>query len=138
MPSSPNLLIVDDDETIQKLLAMAASDHGWTSVAAYTGAEAIRILNPDILAIVLDLSLPGIDGLETLRRIHEKNPDTPVIMLTGTNDAETAVKAIKAGATDYLTKPFEIQRLFDIISKCTEGKKIRHRLSLVRTSKKSP
>lgn len=122
MPSSsPNLLIVDDDETIQKLLAMAASDHGWKSVAAYSGAEAIRILNADIRAIVLDLGLPGIDGLETLRRIHEKNPDIPVIMLTGTNDAETAVKAIKAGATDYLTKPFEIQRLFDILRNCTEG-----------------
>jgi DNA-binding NtrC family response regulator len=123
--SSPNLLIVDDDETIQKLLAMAARDHGWKPLGALSGAEAIRLLNPSIQAIVLDLGLPGIDGLETLHRIHEKRPGIPVIMLTGTNDAETAVKAIKAGAADYLTKPFEIQRLFDVISNCTaEGGEI--------------
>lgn len=122
MPSSsPNLLIVDDDKTIQKLLAIAATDHGWKSIAAYSGTEAIRALDEDIRAVVLDLGLPGIDGLETMRRIHEKTPNVPVIMLTGTNDAEIAVKAIKAGAADYLTKPFEIQRLFDVIRSCTKS-----------------
>lgn len=114
-PLPPNLLIVDDDKTIQRLLAIAARDRGYTPISAHSGAEALLLLNPDIQAIVLDLALPGIDGLETLHRIHQKSPGIPVIMLTGTNDAETAVKALKAGATDYLTKPFEIQRLFDII-----------------------
>ncbi|MEP2774390.1 MAG: sigma-54 dependent transcriptional regulator [Luteolibacter sp.] len=119
--TSPNLLIVDDDETIQRLLAMAARDHGWKPVAALSGTEAIGLLTPSISAVVLDLGLPGIDGLETQRLIHEKRPGIPVIMLTGTNDAETAVKALKGGAADYLTKPFEIQRLFDVIRHCTES-----------------
>lgn len=100
---------------------MAAGDHGWKAIAALSGTEAIELLDSNIQAIILDLGLPGIDGLETLRRIHEKRPGIPVIMLTGTNDAETAVKAIKTGAADYLTKPFEIQRLFDVIRKCTEA-----------------
>ena len=99
---------------------MAAGDHGWKAISALTGPDALELLTLDIRAVILDLGLPGIDGLETLRLIHEKRPGIPVVMLTGTNNAETAVKAIKGGATDYLTKPFEIQRLFDVIRKSTE------------------
>ena len=100
---------------------MAAEDHGWISVPALTGTAALELLAPDIRAVILDLGLPGIDGLQTLQLIHEKRPGIPVVMLTGTNNAETAVKAIKAGASDYLTKPFEIQRLFEVIRKSTEA-----------------
>lgn len=113
--SAPTLLIVDDDETIQRLLAMAAKDHGWIPVAAMSGQEAINAINPSIDAVVLDLGLPGMNGIETLGHLHEKRPGVPIIMLTGTNDAETAVQALKAGAADYITKPFELRRLFDLL-----------------------
>ncbi len=111
----PSLLIVDDDETIQRLLAMAAKDHGWKPLAASSGKEAIDILDDSTDAVVLDLGLPGLSGIDIIALIHDKVPGIPVIMLTGTNDAETAVQAIKAGASDYITKPFEIQRLFDLL-----------------------
>ncbi|MFD2256411.1 sigma-54-dependent transcriptional regulator [Luteolibacter algae] len=114
-PNSPNLLIVDDDETIQRLLVMAANDHGWKPVAASSGLEAIDLIDEHVEAVVLDLGLPGMNGIETIGRLHEKFPNVLVIMLTGTNDAETAVQALKAGACDYLTKPFELQRLFDLV-----------------------
>ncbi len=94
---------------------MAAREHGWNPVSTSSGHEAITLIKPGIEAVVLDLGLPGINGIETTRLIHEKSPGLPVIMLTGTNDAETAVQALKAGASDYLTKPFEIQRLFDLL-----------------------
>lgn len=119
MPSSPvntpNLLIVDDDETIQRLLVIAAQDLGWRPVAAGSGQEGLDIMDSEIEAVILDHGLPGMNGLQTLGRLREKFPDVPVIMLTGLNDAETAVQALRAGADDYLTKPFELKRLFDLL-----------------------
>lgn len=117
LTGSSNLLIVDDDETIQRLLVIAAQDQGWKPLAAGTGMEALEMLNPEIEAVILDHGLPGMDGIKTLMRIREKYENLPVIMLTGFNDAETAVQALKAGADDYLTKPFELKRLFDLLRK---------------------
>ncbi|WP_411826298.1 sigma-54-dependent transcriptional regulator [Luteolibacter sp. AS25] len=113
--SKPNLLLVDDDETILRLLSMAAKENGWRPITAGSGHEALEIIDANIEAVVLDLGLPGIDGIDTIGRLHNKFPGVPIVMLTGTNDAETAVQTLKAGATDYLTKPFEIDRLFELL-----------------------
>jgi len=113
--TSSNLLIVDDDETIQRLLVIAAQDLGWRPLATGSGQEALGLLDAGIEAVVLDHGLPGMNGIETLVRIREMFPLVPVIMLTGLNDAETAVQALRAGADDYLTKPFELKRLFDLL-----------------------
>ena len=121
--SSPNLLIVDDDETIQRLLIIAAQDFGWRPVAAGSGHEALRLLDSAIEAVVLDHGLPGMNGLEVLIHIREKFSNLPVIMLTGLNDAETAVQALRAGADDYLTKPFELKRLFDLLRQARAARK---------------
>lgn len=102
---------------------MAADDHGWHPIAAKSGLEAIDIINANIQAVILDVGLPGMDGIETIGRLHKRFPNVPVIMLTGTNDAETAVQALKAGASDYLTKPFELQRLFDLLRATVKSSK---------------
>ncbi|QJE97213.1 sigma-54-dependent transcriptional regulator [Luteolibacter luteus] len=120
---APNLLIVDDDSTIQRLLEFAAKDHGWRPVAAGTGNHALELLDEAIEAVVLDHGLPDVEGMEVLSRIRDRFPDLPVIMLTGLNDAETAVKALRAGAADYLTKPFELKRLFDILREIRRERK---------------
>ena len=120
---TPNLLIIDDDETIQRLLVIAAQDLGWRPVAAASGAEGIGLLGADIEAVILDHGLPGMNGLQTLAKIREKSSDLPVIMLTGLNDAETAVQALRAGADDYLTKPFELKRLFDLLRQARINRK---------------
>lgn len=112
---STNLLIIDDDEVIQRLLLMASHDFGWRPLGATSGEEALEKLHPGIEAVVLDHGLPGMNGMEVLARIRETHPNLPVILLTGLNDAETAVQALRAGATDYLTKPFELKRLFDVL-----------------------
>ncbi len=120
---SPNLLIVDDDETIQRLLVIAAQDLGWRPVTAGSGQEALETLGSTIEAIILDHGLPGMNGLQTLVKIREVSPTVPVIMLTGLNDAETAVQALRAGADDYLTKPFELKRLFDLLRQAKMARK---------------
>ena len=120
--SNANLLIVDDDETIQRLLVIAAQDQGWRPQTASSGPQALSLLNPSIEAIILDHGLPGMDGLQVLSLIRESCPDVPVVMLTGLNDAETAVQALRAGATDYVTKPFELKRLFDLLRDARENR----------------
>ena len=122
-PPAPNLLIVDDDETIQRLLFIAAQDLGWRPVAVGNGQAGLDTLDPRIEAVILDHGMPGMDGLQTLRRIRESAPAVPVIMLTGLNDAETAVQALRAGADDYLTKPFELKRLFDLLRQARLSRK---------------
>lgn len=111
----PNLLIVDDDDTIQRLLCIAAQDLGWRPLIATSGAGALELLNPSIEAVILDHGLPDMNGLDLLPLIRENAGEVPVLMLTGLNDAETAVRALRLGAVDYLTKPFELKRLFDIL-----------------------
>lgn len=111
----PNLLIVDDDDTIQRLLCIAAQDLGWRPLTATSGAGALETLNPAIEAVILDHGLPDMNGLDLLPLIRENAGDIPIVMLTGLNDAETAVRALRLGAVDYLTKPFELKRLFDIL-----------------------
>jgi DNA-binding NtrC family response regulator len=112
---SPNLLIIDDDEAIQNLLMTAAQSRGWHPVVAVSGAQGCRLLNAEIKAVVLDHGLPDGDGIQVLAHLRKLRPDVPVVMLTGHNDAETAVQSIRAGADDYLTKPFELERLFRVI-----------------------
>ena len=118
MPASespPNILLVDDDDAIRNLLVLAAKSRGWQPVTAGTAAEACFQLNAGIKAVVLDHGLPDGDGIQVLERLRKIQPDVPVVMLTGFNDAETAVRALRAGADDYLTKPFELERLFGVI-----------------------
>ena len=113
--ATPNLLIVDDDEAVRDLLIVAAKSRGWHPVAAASGGEGCHRLNFAIKAVVLDHGLPDGDGIQVLARLRQKCPAVPVVLLTGHNDAETAVRAIRAGADDYLTKPFELERLFSVI-----------------------
>lgn len=122
-PDTPNLLIVDDEEAIQRLLGIAAKDLGWRPVVAGSGNEALELLSPDLSAVVLDHNLPGMNGIEILIKIRHLYPTLPVIMLTGLNDAETAVKALRAGASDYLTKPFELKRLFNLLGQLSQDRK---------------
>ena len=81
------------------------------------------MLSEGIEAVILDHGLPGMNGLQTLVRIREKFLNLPVVMLTGLNDAETAVQALRAGADDYLTKPFELKRLFDLLRQAKAARK---------------
>lgn len=121
--TKPNILIVDDDESLRHLLVISAKSRGWHPVAAKTGCEGLQLLNSDIKAVVLDHGLPDGNGIEVLAQLREKQPDVPVIMLTGLNDVETAVRALKVGADDYLTKPFDLERLFSTIGEACRLRK---------------
>lgn len=129
--SKSNLLIIDDDETLRNLLSIAARSRGWHPVAATTGHEGLLLLESNIRAVVLDHGLPDEDGIRVLSRLRQKCPNVPVIMLTGFNDVETAVRALKMGADDYLTKPFEIEHLFTVIQEACQKRRLSAEVSAV-------
>ncbi|MFH1136874.1 MAG: response regulator [Pseudomonadota bacterium] len=100
------LLLVDDEEGIRKVLGLTLADSGYEVRTAPNGEEALKIFREFQPGIVLtDIKMPGIDGIELLRRIKKINPETEVIMITGHGDIEVAVKSLKYEATDFVTKP---------------------------------
>jgi len=113
------MMLVDDEErflsTTQKLLARK----GYEVLTATSGAEALEKLRThSIHVIILDVKMPGMDGIETLKAIKRSYPLVEVIMLTGHATVESAIEGLKSGATDYLMKPTDVQ---DLISKAEEA-----------------
>ena len=120
------MMLVDDEErflsTTQKLL----EKKGYRIVTASSGTEALRVLEKQgIHVVVLDVKMPGMDGIETLKEIKRRFPLTEVIMLTGHATVESAVEGLQSGATDYLMKPIGVEEL---IEKATEAFEKRRRL----------
>lgn len=106
------VLVIDDDPGIREYLQALASRQGYRVFAAADGEEALERLEetrPDI--VTLDAILPGMDGLETLRRLKQRMPEVPVVMLSGHGQARTIVEAMRLGASDFLRKPFEVEEL---------------------------
>src|SRR5512135_651527 len=102
------LLIVDDDKNICIILSNLARREGFEVVTASDGEKALQMIHleePDLL--VSDIKMPGMDGMELLRKAKELDQDLPVILITGHADVEGAVRAIRAGAHDYISKPFD-------------------------------
>jgi len=104
--SGETILIVDDEESVRKSLADVMRDEGYDVVTAASGREGIELLNETQPSLaLLDIAMPGMDGIEVLRRFREMRPDMPVIMVTGHGTIETAVKTTKMGAYDFMVKP---------------------------------
>jgi len=120
------ILIVDDEKSLRDSMQMLLSDN-YEVIFASRGLEAIEKVKqffPDL--VLLDIRLPEIDGLEVLRRIKDIDPDLDVVMVTAMNTVQYAVDAMKAGAYDYITKPFDVGTISSLISKILEQKKLRN------------
>jgi DNA-binding NtrC family response regulator len=112
------ILIVDDELNMRLVLAAMLKKEGYDVTAAADGAEALRILEAGpVAAVVTDLKMPRVDGMELLDRASRQYPDIPVIIITAHGTVATAVEALKKGALDYITKPFELEELKNVVSK---------------------
>ncbi len=119
------ILVVDDEKSIRRILGVMLAEHGHEVVEAESGEAALEIQAPFQPALVLlDLSLPGIGGLETLRRMRERDPRADTIMMTAYGTIRSAVDAMKAGAFDYLTKPFDNDELLLVIQRAVEMRRL--------------
>jgi len=106
------VLVVDDEPTLAELLSMALRYEGWDVKSAGDGQTAVRTardFRPD--AVVLDMMLPDIDGLEVLRRLRGESPEVPVLFLTAKDSVEDRITGLTAGGDDYVTKPFSLEEV---------------------------
>ncbi|MBP1750833.1 MAG: response regulator containing CheY-like receiver, AAA-type ATPase, and DNA-binding domain, partial [Deltaproteobacteria bacterium] len=115
------ILVVEDEESQRSLLAGLLKNEGYTVGEAGDGASAFELLQKGIFEIVLlDYRLPDMDGLTLLKKIKELNPATEVVMITAFGSIENAVGALKAGASEYLTKPIDLDDLLFKLRKIEE------------------
>lgn len=112
------ILIVDDEAPIRTSLRGILEDENYLVLEASSGEDALeQIKNPEISAILLDIWMQGIDGIETLRRIRQQTPDIPVVMMSGHGTIDTAVSATKIGAYDFLEKPLSLDRVLLLLER---------------------
>ena len=112
MAESAVILIVDDHRAVREELAFQLGYDGWQTREAGDGPTAVSMAaEPAVDLVLLDVKLPGLDGLEALARIKEARPELPVVMISGHGDLDTAVLAVRKGAYDFLQKPFAKDRM---------------------------
>jgi two-component system response regulator HydG len=117
----PRLLVVDDDRSILTLIGSLAVAEGFDVATSVSGEDAMQQLRQRPADLVLlDLRMPGITGLDVLRAIRDVSARCKVVLMTGYGTIDTAVEAVKLGATDYLTKPFDLQRLRQLLATIRE------------------
>jgi len=119
-----HILIVDDEENILSSLEGILADEGFSILKARDGAEALKIIksgHPDL--VLLDIWIPGLDGIQTLKAIKKIRSDLNVIMMSGHGTIETAVRATKLGAFDFIEKPLSLESVISTIKSALEHKK---------------
>src|SRR5262245_13223432 len=124
MSEKPAVLVVDDDESFRSLVTDRLTRTGHRTSAAPEGETALKLLDGVEVAVV-DLLMPGMDGLTLLRKIRATNPDIAVIMLTGHGTIDNAVEAMKVGASDYLQKPCSLAEVELRIGQVWEKSRLR-------------
>jgi len=115
------ILIVDDEEGIRKVLGISLADRGYTVLTAADASDALTIFSREHPEIVLtDIKMPGMDGIELLRRLKQADPNTEVVVITGHGDMDLAIKSLKYEATDFITKPIDDADLDRALQKSKE------------------
>ena len=120
--SAPAVLIVDDERNIRLTLASALEALNIAADTASTGEEALqKLAEKSFKLMLLDFKLPGLNGLEVLRRVADKYPDLKVIIMTAYGSIEMAVEAMKSGAMDFLQKPLDPNGVHNVVSRVLKG-----------------
>ncbi|MDH4329393.1 MAG: sigma-54 dependent transcriptional regulator, partial [Nitrospira sp.] len=119
------ILVVDDEQSLREVLSIMLKRTGYDVTSVADGEEAIELLNKDIFDLVItDLRMPKIDGMEVLKAAKSASPETVVLIITAFASADSAVEAMKQGAYDYLTKPFQVDEVQLIIRNALEKRRL--------------
>ena len=119
------VLLVDDEEEFVETLAERMRSRGMEVATSNSGGDALELVGTESFdVVVLDLQMPGMDGIEVLERIKQRQPDIQVVLLTGHATVEKGVEAIKLGAMEFLEKPIDLSALSEIIHKAKAEKMI--------------
>ncbi len=124
------LLLIDDEEGIRKVFSISLKSDGYDVATAASGQQGIDLFQKEFFPIVLtDIKMPGMDGIEVLRRIKEINPEVEVIVITGHGDMESAIQSLHLGASDFITKPVSDQLLSIALKRAEERLKTKKTLN---------
>ena len=127
------ILFVDDEREILNIVEQYLTGHGYSVTVTSNGAEALELARDKVFDIIFtDLKMPDIGGLDILRSVKERSPETEVIILTGYATVDSAVKALKLGSYDYLQKPIEFERLKILIDRIIEKQTLRKENILIK------
>ena len=119
----PRVLIVDDEQVVCDVLHKGLGERGYLCTIVLSGNDAVaKLAADDFEVVLLDIRLPGMSGMEVLREIWLKHGNTATIMITAVNDVATAVEAMKLGASDYIVKPFDLDRVDSSIRTALQAK----------------
>jgi DNA-binding NtrC family response regulator len=130
--NKPIVLVVDDEAGVRESVRMVLKDD-YDAIAVESGEKALEELSDKSVSLVfLDILMPGMDGLEVLEQIRARDAHLPVVMLTATKTVKTAVTAMKLGAFDYITKPFDIEELRVVAERATENARLRREVEMLR------
>ena len=125
MSKKPNILFTDDEDTFRNIMAKELTRMGYHVACCASGAETLaKMRERDFDVVILDMNMPVMGGIETLKRVKEMESTTEVIVLTGQGSIENAVQAIKSGAYDYLTKPCRLSELDALLQKALEKRQL--------------
>ncbi len=117
----PTILIIDDDTSLRRVLEYNLQEAGYSVAAAASGEEGLRLFDENAQSLVIsDIKMPGMDGIQVLKAIKERSPEALVIMITAFGTVDIAVEAMKAGAYDYITKPFNRDELRLVVAKALQ------------------
>jgi len=121
------ILVVDDEPGVRTALGAILGDEGFEVRMAESGEQALELLEQETCdAVLLDVWLPGMDGLETLRRLRERNQDIEVVMISGHGTIDTAVRAAKSGAFDFVEKPLSLDRTLLVLRNALRQRRLQH------------
>jgi len=123
---SPKVLVVDDEEKVRKYMSRLLKNRGFNVDTAADGALALSLISEkDFDVVLLDVLMPGIDGITVLKEIKKTKPLIEVIMLTGNASVDTGIEGMRLGAFDYLLKPVDLDNLYLCMKEALEQKKFR-------------
>lgn len=129
MELRPRVLLIEDDPSLLSALRLVLEAEGWEVAHSTRGDEGLRLGEKQAFdAVLTDLRLPELGGLEVVRRLHEQKPLLPILLMTAHGTTETAIQATKLGAYDYLLKPFEMEELIDLLGKAAAGGRLAARV----------
>ncbi len=127
------IFVVDNAPDLCKMIEIQLTSEGYRVKTAHSGQDALELMKEQVPDLVItDLQMPGLNGIETMQRIHQMYPTMPIIILTAHGSVDSAVEAMKLGAYDYLQKPFTTSRLYTVISHALEAQRLKSEVNTLK------
>ena len=129
------ILLIDDDDSLRRVMEFSLAEAGYSVKAAASGEEGLRLLDAGSFdAVITDITMPGMDGMQVLARVRERDEAVPVIVITAYGTIESAVEAMRQGAFDYITKPFNRDELRITLDKALKMRRLERQNAELRTA----